>query len=115
MNTRSLSLITVVLGIALIASLGAMPAAGHRMMISGSLEVAEQDLHGKPKALELVSPELGSFRVASDRRGRTLFAHIGQWVTVFGTVEVENGVRVVHVDSFRPLALLSQTSFSEPL
>ena len=115
MTTRSLSLITITLGIALIAPVGAMPAAGHRMMISGTLEVAEEDLHGKPKTLELVSPELGSFRIAPDRRGRTLFAHVGQWVTVFGTVEVVNGVRVVHVESFRPLALLSLLSFSELL
>lgn len=111
MTTRSLSLITVVLGIALIASVGAIPADGHRMMISGSLEVAEHDIHGKPKALELVSPELGSFRIAPDRRGRMLLAHVGRWVTVFGTVEIENGVRVVHVDGFRPLALLSLLSF----
>jgi len=110
-----LALISVVLGIALIGSVGAIAAGGHRMMISGNLEVVEEDLHGKPKALELVSPELGSFRIAPDRRGRTLFAHVGQWVTVFGTVEVENDVRVVHVDSFRPLALLSLLSVSEPL
>jgi hypothetical protein len=33
-------------------------------------------------------------------------------VTVFGTVEIENGLRVLHVDGFRPIALLSQRESS---
>lgn len=107
MTTRTLSLVTIVLGLALIGSVDAIPAAGHRMMISGNLEVVEKDLHGKPKAVELVSPELGRFRVVPDRRGRKLLAHVGQWVTVFGTVEIENGIRVVYVDGFRPITLRS--------
>ena len=107
MTTRTLSLITIVLGIALIGSVDAIPAAGHRMMISGNLEVVEEDLHGKPKVLDLVSPELGRFRVVPDRSGRKLLAHVGQFVTVFGSVEVENGLGVVYVDGFRPLPLHS--------
>ena len=108
MTTRSLSLLTVILGIALMGSVTAMPVAEQRMMISGQLEVIEEDLHGEAKALEIVSPELGRFRVAADRHGNRLLRLAGQWVTVFGNVEMENGVRVVHVDSFRPLGLYSR-------
>ena len=102
-------MITVILGIALMGSVTAMPTAEQRLMISGQVEVIEQDLHGDAKTLQIVSPELGSFRIASDRRGEKLLPHVGQWVTVFGHVELENGVRVVHVDGFRLLGLYSES------
>jgi hypothetical protein len=108
MTTRTLSVITVILGIALMGSVTAMPSADYRMMISGQVEVIEEDLHGEAKTLEIVSPELGRFRIASDRRGDKLLPHAGQWVTVFGHVGLENGVRVVHVDGFRLLGLYSE-------
>ncbi len=101
----------VVLGLALMAAVVAMPAkpiaADQRLLISGTVEVVEVDLHGDPKLVELVSPELGRFRVAPDRSGRKLLQHVGRWVSVFGSVEMENGQRVLHVDGFRPLALFS--------
>ena len=100
------------LGIALMGSVAAMPAAEERLMISGQLEVVAEDLHGEAKALDIVSPELGRFRIAPDRRGGKLLRHAGQWVTVFGNVEVENGVRVVHVDGFRLLGLYSWSTES---
>jgi hypothetical protein len=87
----------------------AKPRADQRLLISGTVEVIEEDLHGDPKLVELVSPELGRFRVAPDRSGRKLLKHVGNWVSVFGTVEMENGLRVLHVDGFRPLALFSET------
>jgi len=90
-------------------SVTAMPVAEQRMMISGQIEVIEEDLHGEAKAVEIISPELGRFRIAPDRRGDKLLAHIGKWVTVFGHVEMENGIRVVHVDGFRPLELYSRS------
>lgn len=89
-------------------SVTAMPAAEQRMMISGQLEVVGEDLHGEANALEIVSAELGRFRIARDRRGDKLLPHAGQWVTVFGNVEMENGVRVVRVDGFRLLGLYSE-------
>lgn len=108
MTSSRLSAISIVLGLALLGSVVAMPAADNRLMISGTLEVIEEDLHGEPKLLEIVSPELGRYRIAPDRLGRRLLAHVGKWVTLFGTVEMENGLRVVHVEGFRPLALVSR-------
>ena len=108
MSSQTLSALTMALGLALMGSVVAMPVAEQRMMISGTVEILEKDLHGKPKLVELVSPELGRFRVAPDRKGRKLLAHVGKWVTATGTVEVENGLRVLHVDGFRPISLLSQ-------
>ena len=110
MTHRSFSLITVLLAVALVGSVSAIPVADERMMISGSIEVVEQDMHGVPKTLDLISPELGRFRVASDNYGRKLLKHVGEWVTVFGTVEMAGGVRVVHVDGFRPLPLQTRSS-----
>lgn len=86
----------------------ALPVAEQRLMISGQLEVIAEDLHGEAKALEIVSPELGRFRIASDRHGDKLLKHAGEWVTVFGNVEMENGVRVVRVDGFRLLRLYTE-------
>jgi hypothetical protein len=103
MTTRGLSLITVILGIALMGSVVAMPAAEQRWMISGQLEVSAEDLHGGATVLDIVSPELGRFRIAPDRHGKRLLPHAGQWATVFGHVELENRVRVVYVDGFRLL------------
>jgi hypothetical protein len=109
MATPTLSAIKVLLGVALMGSVAAMPVAEQqRLMISGQLEVVAEDLHGDPKALEIVSPELGRFRIAPDRHGDKLLRHAGQWVTVFGNVEMENGARVVHVDGFRLLGLYSE-------
>jgi hypothetical protein len=108
MATPTLSAIKVLLGVALMGSVAAMHVAEQRLMISGQLEVVAEDLHGEPKALEIVSPELGRFRIAPDRHGDKLLRHAGQWVTVFGNVEMENGVRVVHVDGFRLLGLYSE-------
>lgn len=85
-----------------------MPVADQRLMISGTLEAIEEDLHGDPKLLEIVSPELGRYRIAPDRLGRKLLAHVGKWVTIFGTVEMENGMRVVRVEGYRPIALVSR-------
>jgi hypothetical protein len=110
MIRRALSLIAVILGFALVASAGAIPVSDERMMISGTIELVEQDIHGVPKTLDLVSPELGRFRVASDLGGRKQLEHIGEWVTVFGTVELAGGVRVVHVDGFRLLPLQTRRS-----
>jgi len=101
------ALVTMILALALMGSVSTIPVADHHLMISGVLTVAEQDMHGVPKALELDSPELGRFRVASDGHGRRLFPHAGKWVTVTGIVEMENGARVVHVESFRLLELRS--------
>jgi hypothetical protein len=108
MTSTRLSTITIVLGVALMGSVIAMPASDQRLMISGTVEAVADDLHGEPKRLDIVSPELGRFRVAPDLRGRKLLAHIGDWVTVTGTVAMENGLRVVHVDGFRPIGLFSR-------
>ncbi|MGH9884444.1 MAG: hypothetical protein ACREBE_02880 [bacterium] len=93
----------MVLGVALMGSVVAMPATDQRMMISGRLEVLEEDLHGDAKTLQIVSPELGAFRIVADRSGDKLLPHAGQWATVFGHVEMLSGVRVVYVDGFRLL------------
>lgn len=110
MSKHALSLVTVILALSLLGSASALPVADHRMMISGTLEVVEQDLHGVPKTLDLLSPELGRFRIASDARGRKLLAHAGAWVTVVGNVELVQGVRVVRVEGFRLLTLQSRSS-----
>jgi hypothetical protein len=107
MTSPALSAISIVLGLALMGSVVAMPAADQRLMISGTLEVIEEDLHGDPKLLAIVSPELGRYRISPDRLGRKLLAHVGKWVTIFGTVEMENGMRVVRVEGYRPIALVS--------
>ncbi len=108
MTHRTLSLIALMVGLALVGPVRASPVADERMMISGSIEVVEEDMHGVPKTLDLISPELGRFRVASDSDGRKLLKHIGEWVTVFGTVELAGGLRIIHVDGFRLLPLQTQ-------
>lgn len=104
MSSQKLSVIAVTLAAALLFA-ASMPSAepAQRMLISGQVEVFQEDLHGDPKIVELISDELGRFRVATDRKGDELLKHAGAWVSVFGEVEVENGIRVVHVDGFRLL------------
>jgi HAMP domain-containing protein len=104
MKTPQLSLIAIAVAAAFLLA-ASMPSAEptQRMLISGQIEVIQEDLHGDPKAVELISDELGRFRVSTERKGDELLKHVGAWVSVFGEVEVENGIRVVHVDGFRLL------------
>jgi hypothetical protein len=116
MKTPHLSVIAVAVA-AVLLSLASMPAAepAQRMLISGQVEVVQEDLHGDPKIIELVSDELGRFRVSQERKGDALLEHVGAWVSVFGEVEVENGIRVVHVDGFRLLPVQTQLDTAPPL
>jgi hypothetical protein len=58
MSSQTLSALTMVLGFALMGSVIAMPAADaeQRMMISGTLEIVEEDLHGSPSSSSLSRP-----------------------------------------------------------
>lgn len=107
MTTKSLSVLALTFGLALLVAASAS-AAGQRMLITGQIEVVGEDLHGDAKIVELVSDELGRFRVATDRKGDELLKHAGAWVSVFGEVQVENGIRIVHVDGFRVLPMNSR-------
>lgn len=62
---------------------GEMPAPPSEMLVvTGTIEAVEQNLLGTAKAVQIVSAEMGEFRIADDENGRALTKLVGRTVTV---------------------------------
>jgi hypothetical protein len=72
------------------------------LSVTGTVEAADEDFLGRVKAVQIVSPEMGTFLVADDEKGRELIDHVGKDVTVTARRMVDDeGKSVLAVSDYR--------------
>ena len=65
-----------------VASDVAAGPAFEMMVVTGTIQAAEEDFLGQATRVRIVSPEAGAFLIARDAKGRELESHVGAIVTV---------------------------------
>lgn len=68
------------------------PAQVYRaVLVTGTIQPAERNFLGAVKTVEIVVPQVGSFRVDDSGKGRDLKDHVGETVTVMAMSRADSG------------------------
>jgi hypothetical protein len=81
------------------AERGVSPAAP--ITVVGTIRAASKDAAGKPTALMISDPKLGTFTIASEGKGKELMSHVGESATLIGRFELAaRGEKILKVERY---------------